>query len=77
MNYIAVSLGVIVVAFVLFFFLSFKGVNLFATVLLCTALVAMVTQEGLASIFTVFMPSVGNVFATYLSLIHISEPTRP
>ena len=39
MNYIAVSLGVIVVAFVLFFFLSFKGVNLFATVLLCTALV--------------------------------------
>lgn len=65
MNYIAVSLGGIVVAFVLFFFLSFKGVNLFATVLLCTALVAMVTQEGLASIFTVFMPSVGNVFATY------------
>lgn len=30
MNYIAVSLGVIVVAFVLFFSLSFKDVNLFA-----------------------------------------------
>lgn len=65
MDSVVISLGVIIIGFALFFILSFKGVNLFATILLCTALVALVTPEGLTSIFTTFMPSAGNIFATY------------
>ena len=65
MDSVVISLGVIIIGFALFFVLSFKGINLFATILLCTTLVALVTQEGLTSVFTTFMPSAGNIFATY------------
>ena len=53
---------VVIIAFVLFFFLSFRGVNLFLTVFACTVLVCLCTPDGLTSIFTTFLP---------LSLIHI------
>lgn len=62
---VAISLTVIVIAFALFFVLSFKGINLFATILLCTGLVSLVTSEGLSSVFTAFMPSAANIFSTY------------
>ena len=65
------SLIVVVVAFALFFFMSFKGVNLFLTVLACSALVALCTPDGLGGIFTVFLPSVGNMFQTFFLLYTI------
>ena len=38
---VLVSLMVVIIAFVLFFFLSFRGVNLFLTVFACTVLVCL------------------------------------
>ena len=47
---VLVSLMVVIIAFVLFFFLSFRGVNLFLTVFACTVLVCLCTPDGLTSI---------------------------
>ena len=66
-----ISLIVVIVAFALFFFMSFKGVNLFLTVLACSALVALCTPDGIGGIFTVFLPSVGNMFQTFFLLYTI------
>lgn len=57
MTSVGVSLIIVIIAFALFFILSFRGVNLFAVVLLCAALVSLCTVDGLTSIFTAFMPS--------------------
>ena len=52
---VLISLLVVVVAFALFFYLSFKGVNLFLTVFACTFLVTLCTADGITSIFTSFL----------------------
>ena len=62
---VLVSLMVVIIAFVLFFFLSFRGVNLFLTVFACTVLVCLCTPDGLTSIFTTFLPSMGNMFQQF------------
>ena len=56
MTSVTVSLIFVIVAFALFFILSFRGVNLFAVVLLCAALVSLSTADGISSVFTAFMP---------------------
>lgn len=66
-----ISLIVVVVAFALFFYLSFKGVNLFLTVFACTLLVSFCTPDGITSIFTAFLPSVGTMFQQFLLLYTI------
>ena len=68
---VAISLAVVVVAFALFFFLSFRGVNLFLTVFACTTLVCLCTPDGLSSIFTTFLPSMGNMFQQFFLLYTI------
>lgn len=64
MTSVAVSLIFIIIAFILFFVLSFKGVNLFAVVLLCAAVVSLATEGGLASIFTAFLPTMANTLSS-------------
>ena len=66
-----ISLIVVVVAFALFFYMSFKGVNLFLTVFACTLLVSFCTPDSIASIFTTFLPTVGNMFQQFLLLYTI------
>lgn len=61
----------VAVAFALFFYLSFKGVNLFLTVLACVVLVSLCTADGLTTIFTGFMPSVGTMFQQFFLLYTI------
>ena len=68
---VLVSLMVVIIAFVLFFFLSFRGVNLFLTVFACTVLVCLCTPDGLTSIFTTFLPSMGNMFQQFFLLYTI------
>ena len=68
---VAISLAVVVVAFALFFFLGFRGVNLFLTVFACTTLVCLCTPDGLSSIFTTFLPSMGNMFQQFFLLYTI------
>ena len=68
---VLISLLVVVVAFVLFFYLSFKGVNLFLTVFACTFLVTLCTADGITSIFTSFLPAVGNMFQQFFLLYTI------
>ena len=53
------------------FFLSFRGVNLFLTVFACTVLVCLCTPDGLTSIFTTFLPSMGNMFQQFFLLYTI------
>jgi len=66
-----ISLLIVVVAFALFFFLSFKGVNLFLTVFACTTLVCLCTADGITAIFTSFLPSVGTMFQQFFLLYTI------
>ena len=66
-----ISLLVVILAFALFFFLSFRGVNLFLTVFACTTLVCLCTPDGLTSIFTTFLPSTGNMFQQFFLLYTI------
>ena len=61
---VLVSLMVVIIAFVLFFFLSFRGVNLFLTVFACTVLVCLCTPDGLTSIFTTFLPPWATCFSS-------------
>ena len=68
---IVISLIVVIIAFALFFYLSFKGVNLFLTVFACAAIVSLCTADGITSIFTSFMPAVGNMFQTFFLLYTI------
>ena len=68
---ITVSLIVVVIAFALFFYMSFKGVNLFLTVFACTFLVCLCTSDGISSIFTSFLPTVGTMFQQFLLLYTI------
>ena len=68
---VLISLLVVVVAFALFFNLSFKGVNLFLTVFACTFLVTLCTADGITSIFTSFLPAVGNMFQQFFLLYTI------
>ena len=68
---VLISLLVVVVAFALFFYLSFKGVNLFLTVFACTFLVTLCTADGITSIFTSFLPAVGNMFQQFFLLYTI------
>ena len=68
---VMISLVVVVIAFALFFILSFRGVNLFLTVFACTTLVCLCTPDGLTSIFTTFLPSVGNMFQQFFLLYTI------
>lgn len=68
---ILVSLVVVVIAFALFFFFSFKGVNLFLTVFACVTLVSLCTADGLTAIFTSFLPSVGTMFQQFFLLYTI------
>lgn len=66
-----VSLLVVVVAFALFFWCSFRGVNLFLTVFACTFLVTLCTPDGVSAIFTSFLPSTGNMFQQFFLLYTI------
>lgn len=68
---ILASLIVVIIAFVLFFYLSFKGVNLFLTVFACVALVSLCTADGIGAIFTCFMPSVSGMFQNFFLLYTI------
>lgn len=68
---VLVSLIVVIVAFALFFYLSFKGVNLFLTVFACTLLVAFCTPDSITGIFTTFLPSVGTMFQQFFLLYTI------
>lgn len=68
---IAVSLVVVIIAFSLFFYFSFKGVNLFLTVFACVTLVSLCTADGLTAIFTSFLPSVGTMFQQFFLLYTI------
>lgn len=68
---ILISLLVVIAAFALFFYLSFKGVNLFLTVFACTFLVSFCTSNGITSIFTSFLPSVGTMFQQFFLLYTI------
>ncbi|WP_297720129.1 hypothetical protein [Intestinimonas sp.] len=68
---ILISLVVVVIAFALFFFFSFKGVNLFLTVFACVTLVSLCTADGLTAIFTSFLPSVGTMFQQFFLLYTI------
>lgn len=68
---ILISLLVVIAAFALFFVLSFRGVNLFLTVFACTVLVCLCTPDGLTSIFTTFLPSMGNMFQQFFLLYTI------
>lgn len=68
---IMISLIVVIIAFVLFFYMSFKGVNLFLTVFACVALVSLCTAGGLSTIFTGFMPSVSGMFQNFFLLYTI------
>lgn len=49
----------IVLAFVLFFLLAFRGYSLFFVAILCAFLCSLATPEGFGSIFSTFMPAVG------------------
>ena len=68
---ILISLVVVIVAFALFFYFSFKGVNLFLTVFACVTLVSLCTADGLTAIFTSFLPSVGTMFQQFFLLYTI------
>lgn len=68
---VLISLVVVVVAFALFFFLSFRGINLFLTVFACVALVCFCTPDKLTSIFTTFLPSMGGMFQQFFLLYTI------
>lgn len=68
---ILISLVVVIAAFALFFYFSFKGVNLFLTVFACVALVSLCTADGLTAIFTSFLPSVGTMFQQFFLLYTI------
>lgn len=68
---ILISLVVVIAAFALFFFFSFKGVNLFLTVFACVTLVSFCTADGLTAIFTSFLPSVGTMFQQFFLLYTI------
>lgn len=71
---ITVSLIVVVIAFALFFYMSFKGVNLFLTVFACTFLVCLCTSDGISSIFTASCPLWVRCFSNSCCSIPLAGP---
>lgn len=61
----------VIVAFALFFYFSFKGVNLFLTVFACVVLVSLCTADSLTAIFTIFLPAMGTMFQQFFLLYTI------
>lgn len=59
---------IVIVAFALFFILSFKGYNLFAVVLFASALVCLTLPGMFSNLFTVFMPGVTGFASSQLLL---------